>query len=540
MRIQKQVISAGEAESRLRDGERLEGFVIQGELKLSGTYSHIIEINECDIGEFRADDCELQDIQFVRSTFSRANFCNTKFNGKANFICSDFKVEGFFCGSTFKGNCEMVGASFTHAEFGGTTFESKADFSHSEFGELADFSRAKFKKQALFVEARFEMGADFRNSEFSGEAAFEKAIFGSPPKEDSEEKSQDGMGDGFFNVATFHEKADFDGAKFHCHADFRRVTFEGPVEFRGVEVSAGAHFNYAAFGGRCDFKKSEFGEFNCIQARVSEIFNFNLVTVGKSTDFCGTYFELDATFSHTRFGGEAKFEKVRFGQADFSSTYFNGSVDFLEAIFRRRVNFHQAGFADSICLLANFPNGAQLEWEQLKDGTGVGTRISNSRNGKHQEARDEFGRLKKIFESNNNYDAMDRAYELFCYHENLRDPSKSRVSRLLNNFFLKVCTGYGTQPLRVLLAALGVITIFAIIYAALGGQIFQTDSDQPDGGYGWDFYLYFSLTTFFAGGVEGVRPDFEGGVKMLVAAETILGYLLMALLVVMLTRKLTR
>jgi uncharacterized protein YjbI with pentapeptide repeats len=342
------------------------------------------------------------------------------------------------------------------------------------------------------------------------------------------------MGDGVFNVATFHEKADFDGAKFHCHADFRRVTFEGPVEFQGVEVSAGAHFNYAAFGGRCDFKKSEFGEFNCIQAKVSEIFNFNLVTVGKSTDFYETYFELDATFSHTRFGGEAKFEKVRFGQADFSLTYFNGSVNFLNAIFRRRVNFHQARFEDYICLLANFPNGAQLEWEQLKDETGVDTLISNSRNGKHHEASNEFGKLRKIFESNNDYDAMDRAYELFRHHAN-KGASKSRVSKWFNTFFLKFCTGYGTQPIRVLLAALGVIAIFAIIYAACGGQIFY-----PDGGYGWDFYLYFSLTTFFAGGVEGVRPDFEGGVKMLVAAETILGYLLMALLVVMLTRKLTR
>jgi hypothetical protein len=82
--------------------------------------------------------------------------------------------------------------------------------------------------------------------------------------------------------------------------------------------------------------------------------------------------------------------------------------------------------------------------------------------------------------------------------------------------------------------------MFALIYAILGDQTLRVDSPQPAGGHGWDFYLYFSLTTFFAGGVEGVRPDFESGVKILVAVETIMGYLLMALFVVMLTRKLTR
>jgi hypothetical protein len=234
---------------------------------------------------------------------------------------------------------------------------------------------------------------------------------------------------------------------------------------------------------------------------------------------------------------------VQFEKSDFSSTNFGAEVDFNDALFRRRVSFQKAKFEGTICLSANFSNGAGIEWDQIEGERGKGTRIRNSvdpkNGGSHLRASDEFSRLKRIFESNNDYDAMDRAYELFQHHKNCGS-SKWLPLRWGNAFFLKFCTGYGTRPLRVLLVSLGIITMFALIYAILGDQTLRVDSPQPAGGHGWDFYLYFSLTTFFAGGVEGVRPDFESGVKILVAVETIMGYLLMALFVVMLTRKLTR
>lgn len=519
MGIQKKEVSAKEAEAQLREGKPLENCVIQDALVLRGSYSHPVNIDDCEIHEIEAiENCKFcESVKFNRTTFSKANFSHTV-----------FEDEVFLCDSTFEGKCDMVDMSFEHAEFGKTTFKSEVNFRGSEFSELADFSNATFGGKALFSHAKFNKGANFRNASFMGNANFERATF-----------SQDG----FFNEAIFHKKVDFDWSKFLCNADFRRVGFKGPVEFQDADVSAGAHFNYAVFEGCCDFQKSNFFKFNCIRAEVSEVFDFKDVKVEESVDFSETVFILDANFSGTKIGAGALFEKVQFERSDFSSTTFGGEVDFNDALFRWRAIFQNAKFEGTICLLATFSNGAEIEWDQIEGEKGKGTRIRNSVDPKnekdHLRASDEFGRLKRIFESNNDYDAMDRAYELFQHHKNYGS-SKLLPLQWINAFFLKFCTGYGTRPLRVLLASLGVIAIFAIIYAAVGGQMFRPDEIQPVGSCDWDFYLYFSLTTFFAGGVEGVHPDFEGWVKMLVAAETIMGYLLMALFVVMLTRKLTR
>lgn len=518
MEIKKKEVSAKEAEAQLREGKSLESCVIQGVLVLNGSYSHPININDCKIDEIKAiENCKFcETVQFNRSTFSKANFSHTV-----------FEDEVFLCDSTFEGKCDFVDVSFEHVEFGNATFKSEANFRDSEFSELADFSYVTFGDKALFSHAKFNKGANFRNALFMDNASFERATF-----------SQDG----FFNEAIFNKKTDFDWSKFLHNADFRRAEFKGPVEFQDADVSAGAHFNYAVFEGCCDFQRSNFFKFNCIRSNVSEVFDFKDVDIEESVDFSETVFILDANFSGTKIGAGGLFKKVQFEKSDFSSTNFGGEVDFSDAIFRRRVIFQNAKFEGTICLLATFSNGAGIEWTQIEGTNGKSTRIRNSvdpeNENDHLRASDEFGRLKRVFESNNDYDAMDRAYEMFQHHKNY-GVSKGLPLQWINAFFLKFCAGYGTRPLRVLMASLGIITIFALIYAILGEKTFIV-APESGVGYGWDFYLYFSLTTFFAGGVEGVHPDFGGGVKMLIAVETIVGYLLMALFVVMLTRKLTR
>ena len=128
---------------------------------------------------------------------------------------------------------------------------------------------------------------------------------------------------------------------------------------------------------------------------------------------------------------------------------------------------------------------------------------------------------------------MDKAWELFRHHASMADEQMWIGYKLLSQLFVKRWTGYGTKPRNVFLTSLGVIVLFAVVYSFFGQQIEPTP-------VGWDAYLYFSLTTFIAAGVEGIHPDFEGWMKVLVVCEAFVGFLLMTLFIVMLARKLTR
>jgi hypothetical protein len=261
---------------------------------------------------------------------------------------------------------------------------------------------------------------------------------------------------------------------------------------------------------------------------VSGFFNFPNVNIAGSINFDRSHFKTDANFSGTIIAEKTDCSKARFNQANFTGVEFGREVDFSDAMFEKKAGFQQAKFVNGpVCLDAVFTNGADIKWGQIKK------KLGNSINNSHSKAQEEYGELVKIFRGNSDYVSMDRAWEMFRHHENMANEDTSRCFKELNRVFLKGWTGYGTKPLNVFLAALGVIVLFAYIYS-----FFSQQFEQPL--VGWDSYLYFSLTTFIAAGVEGINPVFEGWLKILVVLEAFMGFLLMTLFTVMLARKLTR
>ena len=468
MVAQKKALSASEAEAILRAGKPLVNSHVEETLDLSGTFSEKVQILNCRVNEIQANGCVFgSDVQLL----------DVKISGPVSFVNSEFS-----------GKCDLAELDFQYVDFSGAKFKSAAKFKHAQFLQFSDFSAVVFEGRVDFSNATFRHGADFCEAEFKGESNFEFSNFNKTVS---------------FNEAIFQRVADFDRCKIHRHADFRGASFNGPVEFRKASVSEGVHFNHAKFEDHCYFSNSTFSVFNCLHSKISGPFNFSGVRVLKSAGFNGVIFKKKASFPKATFRNRADFSDVKFSeQADFQDTEFLGTV----------------------CLLATFTKGSLIRWQQIKD------KIEHSLKENHADAREEFIRLKKIFDDNNDYDSMDHAYEMFRHHRNMED-SKPIVFKWVNNLLLKQCSGYGTRPFRFLSVVLGIIFVFAFFFSFHVDQF----NPPPDGAFG--FFFFFSLTTFIAGGVEGVHPNFDGWLKHVVAFESFSGILLMTFLIVMLARK---
>ncbi len=81
---------------------------------------------------------------------------------------------------------------------------------------------------------------------------------------------------------------------------------------------------------------------------------------------------------------------------------------------------------------------------------------------------------------------------------------------------------------------------FGLVYWVVGSPLFKPPNDGSVVPSGIGTCMYFSLTTFLAGSVEGLAVDPEHWGTALTTVETFLGVTLSAVFIVMLARKLTR
>ena len=521
----------------LREDKGLTGYRLSEPLVLEGEFSKSICIERCVLHGIKAEGCEFQKDFRINQTGiqSPVNFNHARFLGRMECVNVDFKDRALFEGAKFSGAvgftsvcfideavfnsalfedmCDMEGLEFEQAEFCRVQFKSLANFRYCKFDELVDFTKSEFEGRAVFEDANFDRGADFDSVKFKGTGAFEGARF---------------LKHAFFTNTVFHGVADFDKSKFKQHADFRKSVFHEALEFRHANVESAAHFNYAFFKGRCDFGNSEFAKLACVKARAEKLFNFPDVEIKGATNFKHSIFSEQAKFPRSRFGEDVSWYNARFNQAIFTEVSFGKGVNFHEALFEKKADFRKVSFENGpVCLDSVFTNGAEIKWAQIEN------KLGNTVKEGHAELREEYRKLTNIFRANSDYDSFDRAWEMFRHHENMADESGSSFLKLMKEIFLRKWTGYGTKPLNVFLTSLGIIILFAFIFS-----FFEHQFQQPL--VGWDSYLYFSLTTFIASGVEGINPVYDGWLKTLIVLEAFLGFLLMTLFTVMLARKLVR
>ena len=113
-------------------------------------------------------------------------------------------------------------------------------------------------------------------------------------------------------------------------------------------------------------------------------------------------------------------------------------------------------------------------------------------------------------------------------------------SLIFDFFVLKVLTGYGNKLERPLIFSGIIIGSFAGLFYMFNGIIKNMNGDivTPD----WLDYLYFSVTTFTSLGYSNIQPNLAVGhiPQILVAFESGLGVLMMALIIFIITYQVSR
>ncbi len=510
------------------------------------------------------------DATFIAATVEDiSSFEDAHFYHEANFSGANFGREVIFKGSKFFDESDFTQAHFESAEFEEAEFAKEANFELAQFSSWADFSQANFAGGLNFVQSSFENGADFASAQIHQADRFEKATF---------------VEDCYFNEAQFQGLADFDTAIFNKGVDFRKCKFFDRAEFRNASINDGS---FAAIvsdkplilsnltAKKIDFQGAQLRNvfiFSCARVEQSANFSgarfdkltcfddsslvkglFNGVCCNAHASFKGTIFCIDsyfqnalfntADFSRAVFQGQAHFDETKFSHTVlFRHTQFEqGEACFKSVTFSERVDFAGATFKDRLCLQDLVVESMIITWEQVEG------KLATHQLKKYEEATKVYGLLKNIFERQNRYEDMDKAYRLFKRMERKAGAQKGGnlwhyIKRFFNFLILDLGSGYGTRPMNIAITTLIIILLFGGIYYVASDQI--TIGGNPlslsNPLERLVFCVYYSAVSFVTLGAENLSPNYYSWLKYIVTCQAFLGFFLMTLFVATFTRKVIR
>jgi DNA repair exonuclease SbcCD nuclease subunit len=213
--------------------------------------------------------------RFDDATFrGDAGFEHAAFARQARFDDATFEAEGSFRQATFDGQTKFNHATFAdHAEFFAVhaqgflgfydaTFEDQATFYGAGLGPTTHFRRTTFDGPADLRNATFGSDvADFRAATFRGDADFTRARFDGRTAFDGSHRYGPATFDAAatFTRAAFRDDADFVGVTFGGPARFDRTTWHGKAEF-GDAPDATREHGTAAFRDRAVFDRAKFND----------------------------------------------------------------------------------------------------------------------------------------------------------------------------------------------------------------------------------------------------------------------------------------
>ena len=116
----------------------------------------------------------------------------------------------------------------------------------------------------------------------------------------------------------------------------------------------------------------------------------------------------------------------------------------------------------------------------------------------------------------------------------------NRARSIFDLLVLRFLTGYGDKISRPLGISVLIIGLFAALFWHFDGIVKNVNNTQvaPD----WIDYIYHSITTFTSLGYSNIQPNLAVGhlPQILVAAESVLGVLMMALIIFVVTYQVSR
>ncbi len=472
------------------------------------------------------------DFSFIKITDGEMNFCNTHFaEGELNFNNTHFGT-----GKT----------DFSYAVFR----NKKVDFSNTIFGDGGvTFKNAMFYDGIKdFQYAIFGNGnVIFTNTEFSeGDVSFINANFNE--------------GDVSFKIARFGKgNVIFHYAQFgNGQISFERTEFgDGKIDFRTVEFNKGkVNFNRANFGkgdvsfeassskqGKITFKRTNFGK-GSINFEIVECENTNVIFDKATFGFN------DVSFSNSKFKILSlkschldDYIDLRVNKCttlDLSDTIARDIIDLKPYDFKVNINtLNLTGMRLLGCIYIDWFDN---DTEQI---------IYRQSDTNFKEKAEQFRILKESFNKNGQYNDEDRSYVEFkrCEAKSklLETTDKSKIHKINRHlkYWIQWLTFdqagyYATDPLRVLIAMVGVYILFSLLFILMffiGNADLISATSAPALNL-VERSFYHSAITFLTIGYGDYYP--VGWSRVLSPIEGFAGMFLMSYFTVSLVRKILR
>jgi hypothetical protein len=455
---------------------------------LDGPSNHPIDLRETEIEgtlsaryvtvkrPLRLDGAHLHGrVDFEDATFTRrVDFGGATFEDRVSLRLGDFESWLDIRETDFHGPVYMRVATFRRGIYGvDATFHAAADFLNTRFADVANFYRATFRRGAIFDSSTFEGNAQFYEATIDAPAVKLDSASGSPR---SERERREGVA------------LSLDGAT--CERDLRLsgATLGGDVAFTDSDLG----------------RDLECGHVSTADGAVVDCSGTAVVS-GEiaASDGAVTYDLSRATVGELDLVDDAAFDVFRFDETTFSGFDFGAYKRDLAA---RGWRLHDSG--------ADHPP------ERLEN---LYLRAKNGAN--------EIGETRASAE----FFIHEMSYRRLAHRERAMagDGLRERASGLagwLSNAALRLTCGYGERPFRPVVFSLGLISLFAGIYAWLDAPITYV---EPLG------YLTFSVEGFVSL-ILGLPEITGSALSFVVALEGFLGGFVIALFVFTLTRSISR
>jgi hypothetical protein len=266
----------------------------------------------------------------------------------------------------------------------------------------------------------------------------------------------------------------------------------------------------------------------------NQLVDFDGTVFNKAANFSKSHFRGDAGFSDAQFLGEASFLRCHFSvDANFSRAKFN-DADFGQAAFERNFLLNNSKIYTLRLSDAHFMDGSNIH---LKDFNFNRIQVRwNTLKGHVPFNGSVYLTLTKNFRNLEQFEDEDQCY--YRYRREKQSRQGSRKKKLIDWLVWLSC-GYGVRPSHTIILSFAVILFFGVFYWAGNALIdVRPPGENAIGSISFGNAIYFSSMEFLGRSPQNLNVLV--GYEILTIVETLVGWLLMALFLVTLSKVMLR
>lgn len=359
--------------------------------------------------------------------------------------------------------------------------------------------------------------------------------------------------------------------EFLTRCEFPLAHFNQPVSFSGCVLVGGCDFQLSHFLGATDFCGCYF----------MDSAGFEYCSFRRDACFFKCWFYDDAHFDGASFAASASWARVEFrSQCFFGESVFSGPLVLARSSFAQAVDLTRAqmNLTDTFFLdigglrvggRAALQGDLRLSFEQISSRTRLFSRrrgriagesltpfaqqpwplgpTATTRRDLARYAAQQYNALAGNFAASTEPHSWRLAdWCHYRYKDLMRTAARSLANplRWCEWLFLKVCFGYGIKWWRLIITAMAIVVLFGVIYSTVGAQqlIDSKGTSLAAIEASWDRHvwvpLYFSASAFTTMGYGDWHP--EGTLRILAVFEALSGLVLIALMTIVVARKIIR